>query len=294
MRRFVDKLIATAELIRLEKPYGALLLLWPSLWALAIAGEGRPSVKLVVLFCLGAWVMRSAGCAMNDLADRRIDGQVARTKSRPLPSGRLAPIDAIGAIGALLLVAAWIVWQLPPLTRWLSLPGALLAAGYPLTKRFFPAPQFVMGVAFGWGVPMAWSAVRSSLDLTAWLLFAATVCWAAAYDTIYALMDIGDDARLGVHSTARLFGRCSWLAIIKLELVMLALLVWAGRLADLHLPYFAALGAVGLLFLYQLSRVRMHPDRETAFRLFRAHVGVGLVILLGIELDYALTPMVIR
>jgi len=294
MRRFVDKLIATAELIRLEKPYGALLLLWPSLWALAIAGEGRPSVKLVVLFCLGAWVMRSAGCAMNDLADRRIDAGVARTKSRPLPSGRLTPIDAIGAIGALLLVAAWIVLQLPPLTRWLSLPGLLLAAGYPLTKRFFPAPQFVMGVAFGWGVPMAWSAVRSSLDSTAWLLFAATVCWAAAYDTIYALMDAGDDARLGVHSTARLFGRQSWLAIGGLELAMLALLVRAGRRADLHLPYFAALGAVGLLFLYQLSRVKMQPDRETAFRLFRAHVGVGLVILLGIELDYALTPMVVR
>jgi 4-hydroxybenzoate polyprenyltransferase len=294
MKRSANKLTELAELIRLEKPYGALLLLWPSLWSLTIASDGRPSVSLVALFCLGAWVMRSAGCAMNDLADRRIDAKVARTKGRPLPSGRLTPMDAIGVIVALLLIAAWIVWQLPPLTRWLSLPGVALAAGYPLTKRFFPAPQFVMGVAFGWGVPMAWSAVRASLEPTAWLLFFATVCWAAAYDTIYALMDVADDARLGVHSTARLFGRWSWLAVIGLELVMLALLVWAGRRTELHLPYFASLGGVGLLFLYQLSRVKMQPDRETAFRLFRAHVGVGLVILLGIELDYALTPMVIR
>jgi 4-hydroxybenzoate polyprenyltransferase len=294
MNRTADKLIASAELIRLEKPYGALLLLWPSLWALMVAGEGRPPVRLVALFCLGAWVMRSAGCAMNDLADRRIDAQVARTKNRPLPSGRLTPAGAVGVIAALLLVAAWIVWQLPPLTRWLSLPGVLLAAGYPLTKRVFPAPQFVMGVAFGWGVPMAWSAVRAELDPTAWLLFLATVCWAASYDTIYALMDVADDTRLGVHSTARLFGRRSWLAVIGLELAMLALLVWAGRRADLHLPYFSSLGAVGLLFLYQLPHVRMQPDRETAFRLFRAHVGVGLVILLGIELDYALIPMIIR
>jgi 4-hydroxybenzoate polyprenyltransferase len=289
-----DTLIALAELIRLEKPYGALLLLWPSLWALTIAADGRPPVGLVLQFCLGAWIMRSAGCAMNDLADRAIDGQVARTAHRPLPSGRLTPIDAIMTIVVLLLIAAWIVWQLPPLTRWLSLPGVLLAAGYPLTKRVFPAPQFVMGVAFGWGVPMAWSAVRAGLDPTTWLLFAATVCWAAAYDTIYAMMDARDDARLGVHSTARLFGRRSWLAIIGLEFAMLALLVQAGRRAELHLLYFATLSAVGLLFLYQLPRVRMHPDRETAFRLFRAHVGVGLIIVLGIELDYALTPMVVR
>ena len=294
MSRAADKLIALTELIRLEKPYGALLLLWPSLWALTIASEGRPTVRLVVLFCLGAWIMRSAGCAMNDLADRGIDGRVARTKHRPLPSGRLTPSDAIVTIVALLLIAAWIVWQLPPMTRWLSLPGVLLAAGYPLTKRFFPAPQFVMGVAFGWGVPMAWSAVRSELDPTAWLLFAATVCWAAAYDTVYAMMDETDDARLGVHSTARLFGHFSWLAVVGLELVMLALLVWAGRRAGLHSVYFATLAAVGLLFLYQSSRVRMHPDRKTAFRLFRAHVGVGLIVLLGIELDYALVPMVIR
>jgi 4-hydroxybenzoate polyprenyltransferase len=294
MSRVADKLIALTELIRLEKPYGALLLLWPSLWALTIASEGRPTVRLVVLFCLGAWIMRSAGCAMNDLADREIDGRVARTTRRPLPSGRLTTPDVIVTIVALLLIAAWIVLQLPPLTRWLSLPGGLLAACYPLTKRFFPAPQFVMGVAFGWGVPMAWSAVRSGLDPTAWLLFAATICWAAAYDTIYAMMDEADDARLGVHSTARLFGRHSWLAVIGLELVMLSLLVWAGRRAGLHPVYYSALASVGLLFLYQSSRVRMHPDRETAFRLFRAHVGVGLIVLLGIELDYALAPMVIR
>ncbi|HUJ79594.1 MAG TPA: 4-hydroxybenzoate octaprenyltransferase [Nitrospiria bacterium] len=294
MSRVADKLIALTELIRLEKPYGALLLLWPSLWALTIASEGRPSVRLVVLFCLGAWIMRSAGCAMNDLADRGIDGRVARTRHRPLPSGRLTPPEALVTIVALLLIAAWIVWQLPPLTRWLSVPGILLAVSYPFTKRFFPAPQFVMGVAFGWGVPMAWSAVRSDLNPTAWLLFAATVCWAAAYDTIYAMMDETDDARLGVHSTARLFGRGSWLAVIGLEVIMLALLVWAGRRAGLHPVFFSALAAVGLLFLYQASRVKMQPDRETAFRLFRAHVGVGLIILLGIELDYALVPMVIR
>jgi 4-hydroxybenzoate polyprenyltransferase len=294
MTRVMLKLTALAELLRLDKPYGTLLLLWPSLWALAIASEGQPAIELTLLFCLGAFVMRSAGCAMNDLADRRIDAHVARTKTRPLPSGRLTPIEAIGAVIVLLAIAALIVWQLPPLTRWLSLPAVILAAGYPLTKRIFPAPQFVLGIAFGWGVPMAWSAVREQLDPVAWLLFLATVCWAAAYDTIYAMMDLADDERLRIHSTARLFGRWSWLAIGVLGAAMLASLGWAGRLASLHWPYQATLLAVAALFLYQMVRVKMGVDRETAFRLFTSHVGVGLAILLGIELDYVVTHLIIR
>lgn len=294
MDRLISKMIALAELIRLEKPYGTLLLLWPSLWALAMAGEGQPALELVVLFSLGAFVMRSAGCAMNDLADRRIDAQVERTKTRPLASGRLTPREALMAIGALLAAAALIVWQLPPLTRWLSLPAVALAAAYPFAKRHFPAPQLILGIAFGWGVPMAWTAVRPELDLTAWLLFFATVCWATAYDTIYALMDLPDDERLGIHSTARLFGPHGWLAIGGLGVAMILLLAWAGLRANLRWLYLGVLIGVGLLFLYHMARVRMAVDRERAFRLFRSHVWIGLVILIGIELDYALTRMMIR
>lgn len=198
------------------------------------------------------------------------------------------------AIGALLAAAALIVWQLPPLTRWLSLPAVALAAAYPFAKRHFPAPQLILGIAFGWGVPMAWTAVRPELDLTAWLLFFATVCWATAYDTIYALMDLPDDERLGIHSTARLFGPYSWLAIGGLGVAMMLLLAWAGLRANLRWLYLGVLIGVGLLFLYHMARVRMGVDRERAFRLFRSHVWIGLVILIGIELDYALTRMMIR
>ena len=288
------KLNAVSDLIRFTKPYGTLLLLWPSLWSLAIAAEGRPSVKLVGLFCLGAFVMRSAGCAMNDLADRKIDAHVDRTKMRPLPSGRITAGEALAIIGFLLVIAALIVWHLPPLARWLSLPALALAAGYPFAKRLFPAPQLVLGVAFGWGVPMAWAAVHDSLELTTWLLFFATVFWATAYDTIYALMDCQDDNRLQVHSTARLFGRFTWLAVGILGALMLATLVWAGTLAGLDLPYALALLVVAFLFLYQMVRVKMGGGRETAFRLFKAHVGVGLIILLGIEIDYTIAFMISR
>jgi 4-hydroxybenzoate polyprenyltransferase len=290
----IQKLIALAELLRLDKPYGTLLLLWPSLWALSIASDGRPPVALVILFCLGAFIMRSAGCAMNDLADRRIDARVARTTQRPLASGRLAPVEAVAAIIILLGVAAVIVWQLPPLTRWLSLPAVALAALYPFVKRWFPAPQLVLGVAFGWGVPMAWTAAGQPLDATAWLLFAATVCWATAYDTIYALMDLPDDEKLRIHSTARLFGRLSWLAVGGCGGLMLLLLAWAGHRAGLHWPFKLSLAPVGLLFLYQIMHVRMGPDRDTAFRLFRQHVGVGVMVLIGIELDYVITHMISR
>jgi 4-hydroxybenzoate polyprenyltransferase len=294
MEHIPAKLTALADLIRLDKPYGTLLLLWPTLWALAIAGNGRPRMALVILFSLGAFVMRSAGCAMNDLADRRIDARVARTKNRPLPSGRLTVGEAFAVVIVLLAVAALIVWQLPPLVRWLSLPGVALAAGYPFAKRWFPAPQLVLGVAFGWGIPMAWAALHESIDLTAWLLLLANVCWATAYDTLYALMDLPDDQKIRVHSTARLFGRLTWLAIGWLGGLMLAFLAWAGATAQLHWPFDLSLIAVGFLFLYQMARVKMGVDREEAFRLFRSHVGVGLILLLGIELDYAMTYMVIR
>ena len=287
-------MLALAELLRLDKPYGTLLLLWPSLWALTIASGGRPTVGLVATFCLGAFVMRSAGCAVNDLADRRLDARVDRTKDRPLASGRLTPADALAAITLLLALAALLLWPLPPLTRWLSLPAVALTALYPFMKRVFPAPQLVLGAAFGWGVPMAWSAVHNRLDPTAWLLFFATLCWATAYDTIYALMDLADDERAGIHSTARLFGHWNWLAIALLGAAMLALLAAAGRRADLHLPFSLALGAVALLFFYQAARVRMGIDRHAAFRLFRAHVGVGLIVLLGIELDYVVRYLMVR
>ena len=216
------------HLIRLRSQTGTLLLALPSLWSLGLASHGRPDLKLVGIFLAGAFLMRSAGVILNDLADRDFDRHVTRTKSRPLAAGTLTVREAWMAVLILLGLAVLLLTRLPPLTWLLSPIAVALAAGYPYAKRFVSLPQAVLGVAFGWAVVMAWAAARHRLELPAWLLFGSTVCWAVAYDTVYALQDRIDDQKIGVKSSALLFGEAAWLAILGFEGLMLGFLGLAG------------------------------------------------------------------
>ncbi len=278
-------LAALMDLMRLSKPYGTFLLLIPSLWALVLAGHGKPPLMLVVVFTAGAFLMRSAGCVINDFADRRIDPLVARTKTRPLADGRLGTGTALATFGVLVGLSFLLIMQLNALTIWLSLGGLALAVLYPFTKRFVACPQAFLGAAFGWGTFMAWAAVTNTVGPTPALLFAATICWAIAYDTIYAIQDIEDDLRVGVKSSAILFGDMAW-AWITLFLLATSLLIgMAGLREGLGAIFMASLAAVTGYFVYQGIRVRAGLSRDAAFALFKAHVPAGAVLLAGIWLD---------
>ncbi len=279
------KLRAIADLIRLPKQYGTLLLMAPALWSLVIAADGRPPAALLFVFVVGAFVMRSAGCVLNDLADRNFDRHVERTKARPLASGRLMPRDAL-IVGALLSgFALALALTLNPLAIRLSVVGFGLAAIYPLTKRVIATPQAIMGVAFGWGALLAWAAVRNEIAAPAIVIFIATVCWAAAYDTIYALLDRDDDLRIGVRSSAVLFGRYVWVGVGALLGLALASLIVLGLLVPLGPVYAVCLTLVATIFAYQTWRLRGGTDQQSAFRLFQSHAGVGFLILFGITID---------
>jgi 4-hydroxybenzoate polyprenyltransferase len=283
--RVRNKLGAVADLIRLPKQYGTLLLMAPALWSLVIAADGRPPASLLLVFVVGAFVMRSAGCVLNDLADRRLDRHVERTKDRPLASGRLTPMDAL-IVGAILSgFALALALTLNPLALGLSVAGFGLAAIYPLTKRIIATPQAVMGVAFGWGALLAWAAVRNEIAAPAIVIFVATVCWAAAYDTIYALLDRDDDLKIGVRSSAIAFGRYVWAWVGALLGLALAGLVALGLLVPLGPAYALSLALVAVIFAHQTWRLRRGTDRSTTFLLFRSHAGVGLLILFGITID---------
>ena len=272
------------SLIRLSNQTGTLLLLFPSLWALVLASEGRPSALLIFIFTAGAFIMRSAGVIMNDLADRSLDRQVTRTKTRPLASGALSPLHAVLVLGGLLLIAASLLVFLHPLAVWLSPIALGLAMAYPFTKRFFHIPQFFLGLAFGWGAVMAWVAVRHQLDPATWLLFAATICWALAYDTIYALQDREDDRRIGIKSSAIFFGSHTWVAVGTIELIMLGLLATAGWLTQLNWSFYGMLAGLAGFMSQQVWRLRNDVTPPEAFAMFQHHVGVGLVIAGGIWL----------
>ncbi len=273
-----------ASLIRLRNQTGTLLLLLPSLWALVLASNGNPSPWLLVIFTLGALVMRSAGVIMNDLADRSFDRQATRTKTRPLASGDLRPIHALLFLVGLLVLAVGLLAFLNRLTIWLSPIALGLAAFYPFTKRFFHVPQFFLGLAFGWGTVMAWAATRNQVELSAWLLFAATICWALAYDTIYALQDRNDDIRVGVKSSAIFFGSHVWVAVGIIEIVMVVFLGVAGWLEHLNLAFYGGLAGLAGFLSQQVWRLRTEVNPSESFAMFKQHVGVGLVILGGIWL----------
>lgn len=271
------------QLARLDKPIGSLLLLWPTWWALWLASGGFPALSLLVIFTLGVFVMRSAGCVINDYADRHFDGHVKRTAQRPLPAGRLNIIQALLFFAFLVVIAFLLVWQLNRFTIYLSVGGLLLAAIYPFMKRITSLPQLVLGMAFSWAIPMAYAAVTGHLSLTCWLLFLANLMWTIAYDTMYAMVDRDDDVKIGIKSTAILFGVHDRLYIALLQLATLLLLWLAGWLEKLAQPYFIALLLTLGLFLYQQWLIRLR-QRDACFRAFLNNNWVGLLVFVGILL----------
>ena len=273
---------AWADLIRLRNQTGTLLLLFPTLWALILAGDGRPPLSLTVIFIVGVFIMRSAGVIINDLWDRDLDRRVERTRERPLADGRLHPQAAFGVFAVLIGIAAGLVSFLNPLTLALAPVALLLAVLYPLAKRVMPLPQAILGIAFGWGALMAWAAVRNEISWPALGIFAATVCWAIGYDTIYALQDRDDDLRIGVRSSAIFFGEWAWLAVGLILLVMTVILALVGVVARLAPPFYFALVLAAGLFTAQAQHVRRGVSRARAFLLFKQHVWIGALILAGI------------
>lgn len=275
---------AYCRLMRIDKPIGSLLLLWPTYWALWLAGGQIPSLKLLVVFTLGVFFMRAAGCVVNDFADRRVDGHVKRTAHRPLPSGAVTEKESKILFVALVLVSFGLVLTLNAMTIWLSVAALALAWVYPFMKRFTHLPQVVLGMAFGWSIPMAYAAVSESLPLSCWLLFLANICWTVAYDTQYAMVDRDDDLRIGIKSTAILFGRFDKLIIGLLQLATLLLMVWIGYLNQLSGAYYWGILLAGALFIHQQKLIALR-ERMPCFQAFLNNNYVGLVLFIGIALS---------
>ena len=276
------------QLTRFDKPIGILLLLWPTLAALWIASRGTPDIRLIVIFTLGTALMRAAGCAMNDYADRDFDRHVRRTAQRPLTAGKIAGWEALLVAGLLALTAFGLILPLNRYTRALSVAAVLIAASYPYFKRFFAIPQAYLGIAFGFGIPMAFAAVQNQVPGTAWLLLLANVFWAVAYDTEYAMVDRDDDIKIGIRTSALTFGKYDVVAIMSCYAIYFALLTTVG--IGLGLGRWFALGLLAALacsvYHYFLIRDR---DRDRCFRAFRHNNWLGCFIFIGIVMDFALS-----
>lgn len=281
-----DRLQIYIALTRFDKPIGSYLLLWPTLWALWIATQGQPSIALVLIFSLGVFLTRSAGCVINDFADRKIDGKVKRTANRPLATGKISSKEAL-LLFTLLMLAAFllVLFGTNSMTVQMSFAALFLASLYPFMKRFTQLPQLVLGAAFGFGIPMAFTATQEQIPLVAWLLYFAKISWTVAYDTMYAMVDRDDDLKIGVKSTAILFG--DWDRAINgvLQLITLALLVWAGIEANLGVFFFLGLAAMALLFIYQQYLIR-HRERDPCFKAFLNNHYAGLLVFVGIVISY--------
>ena len=276
---------ALMELMRIDKPIGTLLLLWPTLWALWIAARGLPDISVLVVFCLGVFLMRSAGCVINDFADRKVDGFVTRTKNRPLPSGRATSKEAIYLFLVLALSSFLLVLTQNILTIQLSVIGLLLAFAYPFMKRFTHLPQFVLGLAFSWSIPMAYAAEANTLSNSIWLLFLANITWTIAYDTMYGMVDKEDDLKIGIKSTAILFGKNDKLIIGLLQWATLILLSIVGILEHLSWFFYIGLVVASILFLQQQRHIK-DRSKEACFKAFLDNNYVGLVIFIGFILTY--------
>lgn len=273
------------RLMRADRPIGTLLLLWPTLSALLIAGAGDPPLKILVIFLLGVWVMRSAGCVINDYADRHIDGHVSRTQQRPLARGEVTAWEALGLFVALLLIALLLVLQLNKTTIYLSFGAVAVATLYPFCKRFTQLPQVVLGVAFSFGILMAFTALDQGLPLPAWLLFFANVSWTIGYDTQYAMADRDDDRKIGVKSTAILFDRHDRLAIAALQALTVALLALLGWVLHAAYPFYLALLVVVGLFGWQ-QKLTWQRQPSACFQAFLHNNHVGWVITLAIVIEF--------
>jgi len=283
-----DKTRDLLVLVRMDRPIGALLLLWPTWWALWLAADGFPPWKYLVVFTVGVFVMRAAGCAMNDFADRKLDPQVARTAGRPLAAGRVKPREAVLVfVGLCLLGFALVLAFTNRLTIYLSFAGAALAALYPFSKRYTQLPQVVLGAAFGWGIPMAFAAITNGLPPVCWLLFLGNVLFSTIYDTEYAMVDRDDDIRAGAKSTAILFGDADLPILGILMATLLFTLLLVGQRAQLEWPFLVGLGMALLLFAWQLWNMRWR-QRDACFAAFRNNNWVGGVVWLGIVVALAM------
>ena len=289
LKNFLAQLQIYVRLMRLDKPIGIWLLLWPTLWALWIAGEGHPDSGVFVIFVVGVVVMRSAGCVLNDYADRHIDPYVERTRLRPIASGAVSPMEALTLFVALSLIAIGLATLLNRPAQMLALVGALLTIVYPFIKRVISIPQFVLGAAFGWAVPMAFAAQTGEASQLGWLVFGCALIWATVYDTFYAMVDRDDDIKLGVKSTAILFGDADLFVIGGLQMLMLVSLLFVGEMAELGFWYYASVGLAGLLMAYHqwLSRGR---TRDGCFKAFLNNHYIGMIIFIGIVLHYTFNP----
>ena len=286
----VSQLRNYGKLMRIDKPIGVWLLLWPTLWALWLAGEGTPDQGLFVVFVVGVFIMRSAGCVLNDFADRKIDPYVERTRTRPLATGAVAPFEALTLFAALGLIAVGLATMLNQQAQLLAAIGAVLTIAYPFIKRFVSIPQFVLGAAFGWAVPMAFAAQTGGTPELAWLVFAIALVWAVIYDTFYAMVDRDDDRKIGVKSTALLFGEVDLFVIAGLQLVMLLGLVFVGFRAELGFWYYLSVAIAAAMMAWHLWLAR---DRQPAgcFRAFLKNHLIGLVVFIGIVLHYTFNPV---
>jgi 4-hydroxybenzoate polyprenyltransferase len=282
-----ERLSLYLQLTRLNRPIGILLLLWPTLWGVWIAGAGHPAWHIVLIFVLGTVLMRSAGCAINDYADRNFDKHVKRTRERPVTSGRISPREALWVAASLALVALLLILPLNNLTLLLSFPAVFLAASYPYTKRLLAIPQAYLGIAFGFGIPMAFAAQLGGVPPLAWLLLVANVFWAIAYDTEYAMVDRDDDIHLGIHSAALLFGKHDVVAVMGCYAITLVLLDVAGHMAGLGWVYFSGLLMAGGIALYHYSLIK-DRQREACFKAFLHNNWFGAAVFAGIAADYLL------
>lgn len=272
------------QLMRMDRPIGSLLLLWPTLWALFLAAQGFPDWPVLLVFCLGVLLMRSAGCVINDFADRKVDGHVKRTQNRPLPSGLVSTKEALSLFLFLAVLSFILVLTMNRLTIQLSFVGIVLAFIYPFMKRYTYLPQLFLGLAFSWSIPMAWAAQANEISPLVWVLFVINSLWTIAYDTQYAMVDRDDDLNVGIKSTAILFGRHDKLIIALLQLVTLALLIWIGISYQFGVIYYLGLSAAGGLFIYQQRLIRKR-ERMPCFHAFLNNNYVGMVITVGIMLE---------
>jgi len=278
------------KLMRVDKPIGIWLLLWPTLWALWLAGEGAPNQGLVVVFVFGVFVMRSAGCVLNDFVDRKIDPYVERTRARPLVTGAVAPFEALTLFIALGLIAVGLATMLNKQAQLLAVIGAALTIAYPFIKRYVSIPQFVLGAAFGWAAPMAFAAQSGETPELAWLVFGTALIWAVIYDTFYAMVDREDDIRIGVKSTAVLFGEADLFVIAGLQILMIVALILIGLRAELGFWYYGAVGVAAAMMAWHLWLAR---DRQPAgcFQAFLRNHYIGMVVFVGIVLHYTFNPI---
>ncbi|MCV6590726.1 MAG: 4-hydroxybenzoate octaprenyltransferase [Marinobacterium sp.] len=283
---FTDKLKAFGQLMRVDRPIGTYLLLWPTFWALWIAADGFPAWQTLLIFTAGVYLTRAAGCVINDYADRKIDGHVKRTRERPLPSGKVTPKEALILFASLMLTAFMLVLLTNTQTIMMSFAALALAASYPFMKRYTHLPQVVLGAAFSWAIPMSFTAVQGDVPGYAWLLFMANLLWTVAYDTMYAMVDRDDDLKIGVKSTAVLFGNADRLIIGILQLLTLVCLLSVRVQAELGFWFDLAMAISATLFIYQQWLIRAR-ERAACFTAFLNNHYVGMVLFIGIVLHYA-------